>query len=434
MKSIFFTFLIVTGLHALNIVKVEYYIDNDPGFGNATEVVITPAQELSLSFEIDLTNLSPGFHQLYVRSKDDSGRWGLPFSKPFYIDKIIPDYPNILQIGYTIDQGDLRTVDVSSETTVDHSFVIDLSGLSPGFHSLLVSAFDNRGLSSLVYEKAFYIDDQAEYPKITAIEYFFSQPDTTTPVSIHNQFTPATYLDLAIDLDVSGLNFDESYYVHVYGRDQTGQRGFAYNQEFKVGSMNSIPVISGLPETIRFNADSSFNLNIWDYTYDYETPDTALLFKFTTSTDSLHTSFDSINGVLLLTANAAHSGLDTLWIKVTDDSAASVEEMVAVIVDPSTGLETETDQLLPKQFNISQNYPNPFNPSTQIKVDLPKQEHVIIDIFNIRGQKVATLADQKMPAGYHIIEYTPVNFSTGILFYRIQAGKFHDVKKMILIK
>ena len=94
----------------------------------------------------------------------------------------------------------------------------------------------------------------------------------------------------------------------------------------------------------------------------------------------------------------------------------------------------ETNTRLPVKFTINQNYPNPFNPSTKIKYDLPKTEKVKIEVFNLLGQKTKTLLNKQMPKGYHEIEYTSIDLPSGVYLYRIEAGEFHDVKKMILMK
>jgi photosystem II stability/assembly factor-like uncharacterized protein len=85
-------------------------------------------------------------------------------------------------------------------------------------------------------------------------------------------------------------------------------------------------------------------------------------------------------------------------------------------------------------FHLSQNYPNPFNPSTTINFDLPKTSDVRIEVYNITGQKVVTLLNKKMPAGNHQVEFNAQNLSSGVYFYRIEAGEFQDVKKMILLR
>jgi hypothetical protein len=95
---------------------------------------------------------------------------------------------------------------------------------------------------------------------------------------------------------------------------------------------------------------------------------------------------------------------------------------------------TDGQDLLPEVSALRQNYPNPFNPSTKIKFTLPKQEIVTLEIFNTLGQKIETLLNKKIPAGYHEVEFNAQKLSSGIYFYRIEAGEFQDVKKMILIK
>lgn len=88
----------------------------------------------------------------------------------------------------------------------------------------------------------------------------------------------------------------------------------------------------------------------------------------------------------------------------------------------------------PEEWELAQNYPNPFNPSTKIKFELPKPESVKIEVYNIIGQKIETLLNQPMPAGYHEIEFNGQNLSSGVYLYKIEAGEWHDVKKMILIR
>jgi len=85
-------------------------------------------------------------------------------------------------------------------------------------------------------------------------------------------------------------------------------------------------------------------------------------------------------------------------------------------------------------FSLSQNYPNPFNPTTMINYQLPKISAVQISIYNILGQKITTLVDKRQNAGTYQVEWDASAFASGIYYYRIQAGEFHDVKKMVLIR
>jgi len=85
-------------------------------------------------------------------------------------------------------------------------------------------------------------------------------------------------------------------------------------------------------------------------------------------------------------------------------------------------------------YALSGNYPNPFNSSTSFTFTLPKSEYVRVDIFNILGQKVTTIIHEFFSVGTHEIDLHADELSSGIYFYRIQAGEFSDMKKMILIK
>lgn len=98
----------------------------------------------------------------------------------------------------------------------------------------------------------------------------------------------------------------------------------------------------------------------------------------------------------------------------------------------------------PRNFGLSQNYPNPFNPSTKIDYQLPAAAKVTIELYNIRGQRVLTLLNDQMDAGYHTFVFNPatsaVNLSSGMYVYRLFAqGKdskdqFLSVKKMLYLK
>jgi hypothetical protein len=94
---------------------------------------------------------------------------------------------------------------------------------------------------------------------------------------------------------------------------------------------------------------------------------------------------------------------------------------------------------IPTEFGLAQNYPNPFNPVTQIGYQLPKESHVTITIYNTLGVEVATVVDQNEPAGYYTITWDGKDnlgktVGTGIYLYRMKAGSFTVVKKMVFMK
>ena len=89
---------------------------------------------------------------------------------------------------------------------------------------------------------------------------------------------------------------------------------------------------------------------------------------------------------------------------------------------------------MPETFSLSQNYPNPFNPSTEIRFGLPVMSKVSLDIYNVMGQRIVVLANETFEAGYHSVTWDASNMPSGIYFYRLEAGTYTDLKKMVLIK
>jgi hypothetical protein len=89
---------------------------------------------------------------------------------------------------------------------------------------------------------------------------------------------------------------------------------------------------------------------------------------------------------------------------------------------------------LPNELTLYQNYPNPFNPSTVIQFALPEASDVIIELFNLLGQKVDTIVGGNFVAGVHKIRYDASHLAGGVYFYKIRAGKFTETHKMLLIR
>lgn len=97
------------------------------------------------------------------------------------------------------------------------------------------------------------------------------------------------------------------------------------------------------------------------------------------------------------------------------------------------------NSITPVSFNLIQNYPNPFNPETTIAFTIPSDEQISLEVYNIKGQKVKTLVNEKLVAGRHSYVWNGTDqnnnsVSSGIYFYRLKSGTFTSTKKMILMK
>ena len=98
-----------------------------------------------------------------------------------------------------------------------------------------------------------------------------------------------------------------------------------------------------------------------------------------------------------------------------------------------TDIEDESASV-PRQFSISQNYPNPFNPTTAIAFNLPTKADVSLEVYNVLGQRVANLNPGEMAAGKHILTFDASNLSSGVYFYRLNAGDYTNTRKMTVLK
>ncbi|MCK9426453.1 MAG: choice-of-anchor A family protein [Ignavibacteriaceae bacterium] len=106
--------------------------------------------------------------------------------------------------------------------------------------------------------------------------------------------------------------------------------------------------------------------------------------------------------------------------------------MVSNKANGATGVEN--DNVVPNEFNLLQNYPNPFNPATTISFSLVNSGLVNLSVFNITGEKVATLVNKEYQTGNYTVEFNANNLPSGIYLYRLSAGNFVSTKKMILMK
>ena len=93
-----------------------------------------------------------------------------------------------------------------------------------------------------------------------------------------------------------------------------------------------------------------------------------------------------------------------------------------------------TNSSIAEGYSLSQNYPNPFNPSTIINFSLPVKSFVTIKVYDVNGKEIAELINEEKQTGAHSIEFNGVNLSSGVYYYKLTAGDFSQVRKMILVK
>lgn len=151
---------------------------------------------------------------------------------------------------------------------------------------------------------------------------------------------------------------------------------------------------------------------------------------------------DSMNAVgrVSPTYNVAVLGVDLESMRSTPDSPPGspagrlVKGALDFVDQLITSVSNSSSLSVPDVFSLSQNYPNPFNPSTRISFSIPVQSKVVLKIYDVLGKEVMTIVNEnKMPGNYEV-EFNASGFASGAYFYRIEAGEFKDIKRMMLIK
>jgi hypothetical protein len=106
------------------------------------------------------------------------------------------------------------------------------------------------------------------------------------------------------------------------------------------------------------------------------------------------------------------------------------------MVEPTVSIEEDIfpPSHIPSKVWLGQNYPNPFNPTTTIKFTLPQSTLVTLTIYNILGEKIATLASEKLSAGNYQYNWDAGSQTGGVYFYRLEINGFAQTKKMLLLR
>ncbi|MCL5021300.1 MAG: T9SS type A sorting domain-containing protein, partial [Bacteroidetes bacterium] len=224
--------------------------------------------------------------------------------------------------------------------------------------------------------------------------------------------------------------------------------GFTSFHDFVLGSTSALPAVPTLvsPAT---NTTSVPRLA----TFEWSPVTGATKYEFQVATDSsVYTSGDSATAfkiqdvVFDTTVTAPDTSLHLsvplststkyYWHVSATSTVGTSGYAKPVAFTTGTGLDAIVGEPneIPREFTLSQNYPNPFNPTTVIQYALPKVEYVQLNVYNVLGQKVASLVSEPQSAGYHVVNFNADRFASGIYFYVIRAGNFAATRKMLFLK
>lgn len=225
----------------------QYYFNTDPGegiAGNGAIVPITPAASVSQTLSITLhPSIATGFHQLYIRAKDEDNRWSIAERRALYVASITTTQPlNAMEYFFDNDpgEGNGTSLPVTPGTFITINPIITLPGLSTGFHQLYIRAKNTGGGWSISERRAFFVLSQTVSNNIVALQYYF---DTDPGEGIAGNgaivpVTPGTSVVTNTNFNVpSGLGCTPALYVRY--KDSGGRWSIAERRTFD--NPNTVP-------------------------------------------------------------------------------------------------------------------------------------------------------------------------------------------------
>ncbi len=229
-------------------------------------------------------------------------------------------------------------------------------------------------------------------------------------------------------------------------------RGYA---DLKAYNTITIENKNGASQTLYFGSDPEGRINLSAYEMPPSAPNTSMDVRFTSGrvleTYSANVAegkkfgiaVRNFEGAVKISWNIQPS--ETKGFTLTDGKGNPVVSMTGSgsfamnKVPSSLGIAVVNGAEKPKEFALSQNFPNPFNPTTNFSVSLPMTEHLEVGVYNVLGQKVATLANDVREAGTYSITWNSttdagMSASSGVYFLKMTAGNFTSVRKIMLMK
>lgn len=253
---------------AQNIVAAEYFIDTDPGLGNANAITLTAAVDLNdIDAIVNTNGLANGIHRVYLRVRSQDGKWSMVNIKSFALDAD-PEYPaapaaapNVTAAEYFIDTdpgwGNGQPIAISAAANlVDVDAVINTNGLANGVHRLYIRTRSTDGKWSITNVKSFTVDSDPAYPaapaaaqNIVAAEYFVDTDPGLGNGNAINISAGVSVEDVAATVDVSGLS-GGMHRVYLRTRSSEGRWSITNEKAFEVSNDPSYPAAPAAAQNI----------------------------------------------------------------------------------------------------------------------------------------------------------------------------------------
>jgi len=372
------------------------------------------------------------------------------------------DATNISSSGFT---ANWNAVAGATGYRLDVSSVSDFSSFLTGYSDKDAGNFTSASISGLMQGQTYYY-------RVRALNSNGTGP-TSNIITVQ-----LSALAAPVALDASNISFDgftanwsafagaTSYFIDVSTVPDFSTMLDGYNSK-EVGSVTTLNITS-------LNASSTYYYRVHAATAGGNSPNSNVISVVTLLTSPVATAATNITRTSFTAHWNAQSGATCYWIDVSTTSDFSsiltaynnkpVNNVTSYNITSLTpnvvyyyrisssnpygtspysntiSVQTllvgisDNSNSMPNKYELSQNYPNPFNPSTIIKYSIPEGAFVTLKVYNMVGEEVATLVNANRSAGNYEARFNAVNLPSGTYLYKIQAGSFSQIKKMILVK
>jgi Secretion system C-terminal sorting domain len=130
---------------------------------------------------------------------------------------------------------------------------------------------------------------------------------------------------------------------------------------------------------------------------------------------------------------ATNNGTGSIQI-LARNTRDSLDQEIVMFHATSIPVGVKETPGIPTTFTLDQNYPNPFNPSTTIPFSIPSQSFVTLKVVDALGREIAVLESGELPPGSYSHQWSPAGTTSGVYFYRLQAGPYSETKKLVLLR
>ena len=345
----------------------------------------------------------------------------------------------LARILYTVNNG-LTWFEAArwTQTTPDPlKTVLDLSADVSGFSNVKFK-FNYKAAN----EKYWCIDDfmiAAAQDTGLSAGFYTADISGSKPLTVHFMNTSVSGPD-SIDSYIwefgdGGDFFYEKDPVHTYTSSGTFTVSMAATKNGKISNcvkdnyiqvINDAPIVINDEDTLDVakNVANTYNLN----RFFMDPNGDPLTYTWIGNSANLTISLQD-DSLIVLTPGADYLGTETVTIIAKDNENDSTSHTVDVWVS-----ETAISDIVPGEFRVSQNYPNPFNPSTSINFQLPVNQYVTLNVYDLNGHKVKALINGIQDAGYYTVQFHAGDLPSGVYLYRLTAGNEVVTKKMVLMK